>query len=222
VERLTADLSTKLGLAPTAAPPDLRAALTAKVRSFGSRGVSLRLERDVGGGMHLKQSGTVAGADAALLATLGQAVTAIDGVRDRIGPWERELDTLPPRGIELDRNVDAVFRLEGRGKRGTVHDNLSDAQKVMGLMRSLLKDADARSAQLSEAVIGLLGASAPPPPPPDPEPEAEPEPKPRPRPAPPRRSGPAATPRPASAPSGAGDAPPPKPVQGPAKPDFEP
>lgn len=222
VERLTADLSTKLGLAPTAAPPDLRAALTAKVRSLGSRGVSLRLERDVGGGMHLKQSGTVTGADAALLATLGQAVTAIDAVRDRISPWQRELDTLPPRGIELDRSVDDVFRLEGRGKRGTVHDNLSDAQKVMGLMRALLKDADDRSAQLSEAVIGLLGASAPsPPPPPEPEPEAEPEPKPRPRAAPPRRNAPAASaPKPAS---GGGDAsPPPKPVQGPAKPDFEP
>ena len=176
--------------------------------------------------MQLRQSGTATGADAALLATLGRAVTAIDAVRDRIGPWQRDLDTLPPRGIELDRGVDEVFRLEGRGKRGTVHDNLADAQKVMGLMRSLLKDADARSEQLSEAVIGVLGASAPPPPPPpEPEPEAEPDPKPRPRAASPRRRGPAPAPRPGPKPaSGGGDAPPPapKPVQGTAKPDFEP
>jgi hypothetical protein len=225
VERLTADLSVKLGLAQTAAPPDLRAALAEKLRSFGAKGITLRLERDVGGGVYLKQNGTATGADAALLATLGQAVMAIDTVRDRIGPWQRELDTLPPRGIELDRRVDEVFRLEGRGKRGTVHENLADAQKVMGMMRSLLKDADARSAELSEAVIGVLGASAPPPPPPpEPEPEPEPEPKSRSRAAPTRRSGPAAAPRSAPAPKAtSGDAPPaPKPVQGTAKPDFEP
>jgi len=225
VERLTAELGAKLGLVQGAAPPELRAALTEKVRSLGSRGVTLRLERDVGGGMQLKQGGTVTGADAELIATLGRAVTAIDAVRDRVVPWQRDLDTLPPRGIELDRGVDEVFRLEGRGKRGTVHDNLADAQKVMGLMRSLVKDADARSAQLSESVIGVLGASAPPPPPPpepEPEPEAEPEDKPRPRAAPPRRAAPATSPRPQPKAGVDGPAPPPKPVQGTAKPDFEP
>jgi hypothetical protein len=225
VEVLAADLSAKLGLAAGATPADLRAALAEKTRSFGSKGIHLRLERDVGGGMQLKHGGTASGADAALLATLGRAVTAIDAVRDRIGPWQRDLDTLPPRGIELDRGVDEVFRLEGRGKRGTVHDNLADAQKVMGLMRSLLKDADARSEQLSESVLGVLGASTPPPsPPPEPEPETEPDQKPRPRAASPRRDGPRAAPRQAPKPASGGDAPPPapKPVQGTAKPDFEP
>jgi hypothetical protein len=223
VERLTKELAVRLGLSPEVAPPDLRAALTEKVRSFANHGISLRLERDVGGGMQLKQSGTAKGADAALLATLGQAVTAIDAVRDGITRWQRELDTLPPRGIELDRGVDQAFHLEGRGKRSEVHENLADAQKVMGLMRSIVKDADARSAQLSEAVIGVLGASAapPPPPPPEPEPAAEPAEKARPRAAAPRR--PAPGPRPASR-SGGDEAPPPapKPVQGTAKPDFEP
>jgi hypothetical protein len=227
VERLMADLSVKLGLTPTAAPPELRAALTEKLRSLGGKGITLRLERDVGGGVYIKQNGTATGADAAFLETLGQAVAAIDSVRDRIGPWQRDLDSLPPRGIELDRRVDEVFRLEGRGKRGTVHENLADAQKVMGMMRSLLKDADARSTELAEAVIGVLGASAPPPPSPsesEPEPEADPEVKSRPRAAPTRRSGPAAAPRPAPTPKPAsGDGPPaPKPVQGTAKPDFEP
>jgi hypothetical protein len=222
VERLTADLGAKLGLAKGAAPPDLRAALAERVKAFGAHGISLRLERDVGGGMQLKQTGSATGADAELLVTLGQAVTAIDAVRDRVGSWTRDLDRLPAKGIELDRSVDEAFRLEGRGKRGEVHDNLADAQKVMGLMRSLASDADARSAQLSEAVIGVLGASAPPPPPPpDPEPEAEPETKPRPRAAPPRRSAPAAGSRPAPK-SGGDDAPPPPPKQGTAKPDFEP
>jgi hypothetical protein len=225
VERLTADLGQKLGLSANASPPDLRAALTERMKALASHGVVLRLERDVGGGMQLKQSGRVKDADAPLLSTLGQAVTTLDAVRDRIGAWQRDLDQLPPEGIELDRGVDETFRLEGRGKRSEVHENLADAQKVMGLMRSLVKDADARSAQLSEAVIGVLGASAaPPPPPPDPEPEAEPEAKPRPRAAPPpRRSAPA--PRPAPGPkAGGGEAPPPppKPVQGTAKPDFEP
>jgi hypothetical protein len=224
VERLTADLSAKLGLAASAAPADLRTALAERVKAFASQGVSLRLERDVGGGMQLKQSGSPKEADKALLTTLGQSVTAIDAVRDRIGSWERDLDQLPPRGIELDRRVDEVFHLEGRGKRSEVHENLADAQKVMGMMRSLVKDADARSTQLSEAVIGVLGASAPPPPPPpEPEPEAEPDPKPRSRAAPPpRRNGPAPS-RPAPK-AGGDDAPPPppKPVQGPAKPDFEP
>jgi hypothetical protein len=227
VERLTAELAQKLGLARNAAPPDLRAALTERVKGFASHGVLLRLERDVGGGMQLKQSGSVKDADTELLSILGQAVTAIDAVRDRIGSWQRDLDQLPPKGIELDRGVDEIFRLEGRGKRSEVHENLADAQKVMGLMRSLLKDADARSGQLSEAVIGVLGASAaPPPPPPDPEPEAETEAKPRPRAAPaPRRGAPAPAPRPAPAPKAGGDdAPPPapKPAQGTAKPDFEP
>jgi hypothetical protein len=224
VERLTADLSARLGLAPNPAPPDLRTALADRLKSLGVKGVTLRLEREVGGGVYLKQSGTAEGTDAALLAVLGQAVTAIDALRDRVGPWQRDLDMLPPRGIELDRSVDEAFRLEGRGKRGTVHDNLADAQKVMGMMRSLLKDADARSAELSEAVLGVLGTSAPPPEPADPEPEAEADPKPRPHAAPPRRSGPAA-PRaaPAPKPAGGADAPPaPKPVQGTAKPDFEP
>jgi hypothetical protein len=224
VERLTVELSRKLGLAPTATAPELRTALAEKVRSLGSGGVTLRLEREVGGGVYLKTSGTATGADAALLATLGPAVTAIDAMRDRIGPWQRELDTLPPRGIELDRGVDEVFRLEGRGKRGTVHDNLADAQKVMGMMRSLLKDADTRSAELSEAVLGVLGASAPPPPPPpEAEPEPEAEPKSRPRAAPSRRTGPATEPRSAPKPPSGGEAAPaPKPVQGTAKPDFEP
>lgn len=227
VEQLTADLGEKLGLPKGAAPPDLRAKLSERVRSFGAHGITLRLERDVGGGMQLKQGGTATGADAELLTTLGKAVTAIDSVRDRIGSWQRDLDQLPARGIELDRGVDEVFRLEGRGKRGEVHDNLADSQKVMGLMRSLLKDADTRSEQLSEAVIGVLGASAPPPPPPPPDPEAdaEPESKPRPRATPPRRAAPSPRPAPApKAPSGGGDAPAPapKPVQGTAKPDFEP
>lgn len=222
VERLTGELGVKLGLAKGAAPADLRSALSEKVKALASKGITLRLERDVGGGMQLKQSGSAKDVDAELLVTLGEAVTAIDAVRDGIPRWQRDLDTLPPRGIELDRGVDEVFHLEGRGKRGEVHENLADAQKVMGLMRSIVKDADVRSAELSEAVIGVLGASAAPPPPPpepNPEPEAERPEKPRPRAAPPRRAAPAPAPRPA--PKSGGDAAP-KPVQGTAKPDFEP
>jgi hypothetical protein len=220
VERLVAELTSKLGLARGAPPRDLRVALAEKAKSFGSKGVTLRLERDVGGGMQLRRAGTVTDADAALLDTLGRAVTAIDAVRDGIGRWQRDLDTLPPRGIELDRGVDEAFWLEGRGKRSEVHENLADAQKVMGLMRSIVKDADTRSDQLSEVIVDVLGESvAPPPPPPsEPEPEAEPADKPRPRAAPPRRP-PSSGPKPAA---DAPTAPPPKPAQGTAKPDFEP
>jgi hypothetical protein len=219
MERLVSDLQAKLGLPARSAASELQAALTTKLKSLGSKGITLRLERDVGGGMQLVRAGTATGADATLLDTLGQAVTAIDAVRDGIARWQRDLDALPPRAIELDRGADKAFWLEGRSKRSEVRENLADAQKVMGLMRSILKDVDTRSEELSGVVSGVLGASTPTPAPaPEPQTESEAPETPRPRASPPRRA-------PASGAKPAGDAAPPappKPAQGTAKPDFEP
>jgi hypothetical protein len=220
VARAKTALGERLGLDKDAGLQALRAALAERLSALSSRGVTLKLERDVGGRSKLATTGSPSPQDAEFTEALAQTVDAVSLVRTKVGDWTRDLDRLPTRGLELEQNVDATFRLSGFGKNDEVRENLADAQKVMALMRPLLKDVDTQSMELSDVVNGVLGASAAPPPPPEPEPAAEPEPpKPTRRASPPRRAAPPPAPPPKEA-----DAPkpPPKPAAGPAKPDFEP
>jgi len=221
--RVRGSLATQLKLGADAELPALRVALNERTNALQARGVSLRLERDVGGRTKLASSGNDAGSDAGLVRALGEAIDVTSELRNNVGGWERELDRLPPRAVELERTLDAAFRLESFGKAGEVRENLADAQKVMGLLRPISKDLDTQSGEFFEVVTGTLRATTAPPPPPEPAPEAAPEPaKPRSKGPAPRRSPSPAPPRAPSPPPDDAPPPPPKPAPGPAKPDFEP
>lgn len=218
--RVESSLKTELKLGADAEPPALRLALNERTHALQGRGVSLRLERDVGGRTKLASSGD-AGSDAEFVRSFGEAIDVTSEIRSNVGGWQREIDRLPARAIELEQGVDAAFRLDSFGKAGEVRENLADAQKVMGLLRPILKDLDSESAEFLEVVTGALRTTTAPPEP-EPAPEAEPEPaKPRPKGAP-RRSHSAPAPRAKSPPPDDAPPPPPKPATGPAKPDFEP
>jgi len=220
--RVESSLKSELKLGADAELPALRVALNERTNALQGRGVSLRLERDVGGRTKLASGGGDPGSDAGLVRAFGEAIDVTSEIRSNVGGWQRELDRLPPRAVELEQGVDAAFRLDSFGKAGEVRENLADAQKVMGLLRPILKDIDSKSAELFEVVTGVLRTTSAPPPP-EPAADAEPEPaKPRSRGAAPRRSHAAPAPRAPSPPPDDAPPPPPKPAPGPAKPDFEP
>jgi hypothetical protein len=91
----------------------------------------------------------------------------------------------------LESGVDATFREQSRGRRGQIHDNLADAERVSVLMLAR-SDELARPAEELARELGsvLVPYSKPWPVAPPPEPAPAPEP-PRPRP----RAGPDAHPR---------------------------
>jgi hypothetical protein len=166
-------------------------------------------------------SGTKSASDTEFLAALDQAVSAVSAVGLGLPTWKKELEELAPRGLSLESNLEAAFVGTGRSKRDEIRENLTDAQKMMGLMGTRLKELEGSGAELSEAFTAAFPAPAPAPPAP-PEPvAAEPDAKPKPR---VRGAGRApsakAVPKPAAE---TGDAPKPsKPAPGTAKPDFEP
>jgi hypothetical protein len=223
--RVRSALESELGLKKDAGTAELRSTLTDRTRTVSSHGVTLALERDVGGRTRLGAKGQSIGEDRALVDVLGQAVDTVGELRGSVADYQRDLDRLPVRALELERNVNEAFRLEGFGKAGEVRENLADARKVLDLLRPMLKSLDRDSAVLFDVLTSVLGVSAPEPPPPPSEPDPpqaeEPEPpKPRPRPA--RRTPPASRATPKPPPPAAAPASPPKPAPGPAKPDFEP
>ncbi len=207
-----------LGLTAGASKDALESGLRARASSLAAKGIVLSIQRDSTGKSSLSRRGKPsADDDVKLVATLTDLVATIGALRERVPGFAKDLDTLPVRGVALERNVNDVFRTKGVGKRGEVRDNLADAQKVMGLMRPLLKDVDARSAELFSILTDVLRPAPPPPPAPEPEAAEPPQLRPHAPRARPRSPKPAAA-RPASPPPAA---PSPKPA-GPAKPDFEP
>lgn len=220
------DLLRGVELPPTADDAELERALDVKATEMRGRGTSLAVERsrETGARPRLSVTGTPGRADEPLVKTLGEAVVRLGEVRERVGPWQKELEWLPQAGIGLDGSVEAAFVGESRATREDVHENLADGQKVVALMVVRVKEVDTNSAALEGLLASALGEKhvAPAEPAPAPAPAADP--KPRTRPAPARRaSAPAgAAPSKPSAPTDDEPAPAPKPKQGTAKPDFEP
>lgn len=211
-----AELARNLALEPNAESDAVRKALAAKAGELGSRGVSLAFDRgrDPGAEPRLVVSGTPGDADRPLVKTLEDSVSRLGEIRERSSAWQKELDWLPPAGVALDGGVDSAFVGQSSGTRDDIHENLADAQKVVALMSSRKKEAEESAAEFEALLAGALSPvrSDPPPAP------AEEEPKPKPR---ARSSGGSARPA-AATPSNDEQAPPPKPKQGTAKPDFEP
>jgi len=219
------DLLRTLELPPTADDAELKRALDVKATEMRGRGTSLALERhrDSGAPARLSVSGTPGQADQALVKTLEEAVVRLGEVRERVGPWQKELEWLPQSGISLDGSVEAAFVGESRATREDVHENLADGQKVVALMVVRVKEVDTNGAALEGLLASALGEKTVA----QPEPALAPAPAPKakPRPAPARRtndSSAASAPSKPAAPTGDEPAPAPKPKQGTAKPDFEP
>ena len=201
-------------LPPTADTQALRAALTTKASEVGRRGATLTVDhgREPGANARLKVTGTPAEADRPLVKALDDVLARLGELRDRSVPWQKELEWLPPTGVALDGSVEAAFVGRSKGTRDDVHRNLADAQKVVALMSTRVKEIDQQGDEIEALLVSAFGETKAEPP------SAEP-PKPKPRPAP--------RPRATEAPSGPAQesseaAPPPKPKQGTAKPDFEP
>lgn len=198
-------LATIVGLPPNADAETFRSKLVEHVNGLRARGVRFQYARENEAAV-LRVHG--AGADSDFGRALGSAVQAATSARRKSPGWHDLHDQLPPRGVALERNVEAAFFGESRGTRSDVRQNLADAQQVLALMGARLSRIDEQTNELYDALEAAL-REAPPPPPSDAEAEAKPPPS---------------TPRPKARPAkpADGDAPPPPPKQGTAKPDFEP
>jgi hypothetical protein len=215
------DLLRELELPPTADDAELKRTLDVKATEMRGRGTSLSVERgrDSGARARLSVTGTPGQADQPLVKTLDETIVRLGEVRERVGPWQKELEWLPQAGIALDGGVEAAFVGQSRATREDVHENLADGQKVVTLMVVRVKEVDANGAALEGLLASAIGEKNVAPS------EPAPAPNPRPRPAPARRVSEApAPPAPSKPASPAEDepAPAPKPKQGTAKPDFEP
>jgi hypothetical protein len=216
-----AALAAKLGVPDKAETAALKSALAERAGELGSRGVRVRIasEKDTDGTQALRVSGTPSGSDAELVAELERALAETTRIRKQLPAWHKELELLPPRGVVLESGIESAFVGKGRAERNEIRENLADAQKIMGLMGPRLKELDTAASELADAFAAAFPAPAPPPPEPvAPEPEVKPKPR-------ANRGGarPAGGKLPAKPAQAAGDGEPPaKPVQGTAKPDFEP
>jgi hypothetical protein len=218
-----ATLSRRLGLAEKADPESVRSALNERASELRAHGLVVRVEKGgADGAVALAVTGDKNPTDAELLTALEQALGAVSALRISLPAWRKELELLPARGVALESGIEAAFVGTGRGTRNEVRENLADAQKIMGLMGTRLKELDATSAELTDAFVAAF-PEATPAPPPAPEPaQAEPAPKPKSKQRS-RGAGRGASTKPAPKPAEARDEPKPaKPTPGPAKPDFEP
>jgi hypothetical protein len=202
-------------LPPTADTQALRAALTTKANEMGRRGANLSVDhgREPGAHSRLKVTGTPPEADRPLVKELEDVLARLGEVRDRSVSWQKELEWLPPTGVALDGSVEAAFVGRSKWTRDEVHQNLADAQKVVALMPTRIKEIDQQGDEIEELFVGAFGETKAEPPPPEP-------PKSKPRPAPRPRAN-EAPPSPAQASSETAPSAP-KPKHGTAKPDFEP
>jgi hypothetical protein len=198
-------------LPPTADNQALRAALSTKASEMNGRGATLAVHKghEPGARTRLKVSGSPAEKDRPLVKTLDDVLARLGELRDRSSLWQKELEWLPPTAVALDGSVEAAFVGRSKGTRDDVHQNLADAQKVVALMSTRMREIDQHGDEIEELLVSVLGETKVEPPPPEP-PKARPRPAPRPAPSPPPV---AASEDPAPAP---------KPKQGTAKPDFEP
>ncbi|HVR18266.1 MAG TPA: hypothetical protein VMS65_01175, partial [Polyangiaceae bacterium] len=210
------DLARSLALEPNADAEAIRGALTKKAGELNARGAVLIVDRGRAPGAlsRLAVTGTVAQTDREVVKTLGDAFARVGEVRGRFGVWQGELEWLPPAGATLDGSVEAAFVGQSRGTRDDVHENLVDAQKVVALMTTRVKEIEATSAELDGIFVSAFGENRH-----EPAPSPEPETKPKPRPAsraeaPARKASPSAEDETPAAEA--------KPKQGTARPDFEP
>jgi hypothetical protein len=194
-------------LPPTADTQALRAALTTRASEMGGRGATLAVDqgREPGARPRLKVIGSPAEKDRPLVKALEDGLARLGELRDRSGMWRKELEWLPPTGVALDGSVEAAFVGRSKGTRDDVHHNLADAQKVVALMSTRVREIDQHGDEIEELLVSAFGETKAEPPPAEPR-------KSRPRPA--------SSPRPAAA--SEEPAPAPKPKQGTARPDFEP
>jgi hypothetical protein len=211
------DLTRSLALEPTADTDAVRRALAKKANEVNARGATLVVDRgrEPGARARLAVGGTPAQADREFVKTLADALARVGEVRGRSGAWKTELEWLPPAGVALDGSIEAAFVGQSRGTRDDVHENLTDAQKVVALMTARVKEIETNSAELEGIFVSAFGETRPEPPAPSPPPD---ETKPKPRPI--RR---AASTEPAAREASPSETPAtPKPKQGTARPDFEP
>jgi hypothetical protein len=210
-KKLAADrtrLAAAIGLPTDSDAASFRAKLVAHVNSLRARGVRFQYTREKTVA-ELQVHGADSGADRDFGQALASAVQSATSARRKSHGWRAQHDQLPPRGVVLERNVEAAFIGESRGTRSDVRQNLSDAQQLLVLMGARLTRIEEQTRELYDALEAALHES-PPPPPPEPAPEARPQPnaaKPKARPVKvPDAEAPTAAP----------------PKQGTAKPDFEP
>jgi hypothetical protein len=208
-EKLAAErqrLAAAVGLARDADAETFRSKLVEHVNGLRARGVRFHYAREHEAAV-LRVHGAAPGVDSDFGQALASAVRTATSARRKSPAWHERHDQLPPRGVALERQVEAAFFGESRGTRSDVRQNLTDAQQLLVLMGARLTRIDEQTNELYDALEAAL-REAPPPPPPE-EPETKPPPStPRPK---------ARAPKPAD-----GDATPPPPKQGTAKPDFEP
>lgn len=202
---------------------DLVNQLRIRLNELSDRGVTVSLKLDPLaedpelGAASLEWSGETQQADNDFLARLKPAVVRLGQVLASMRAGREHLIQLNDSGTELRGQVDEAFKSEGPAKRDEVTDNLDDALKVIGLMRTRASEVEEESADLLKRMEQVTGEAAPPSPePPDALPPA-------PAPAPPPR---APAPRPAPEPPPPKPEKPPPPEPAPRAPpksaDFEP
>jgi len=221
---------------------ELKEAVTKKATELGTRQLKLAVvpPTDPEKPFTLRVTGTPSGPDAELEKQLEETLAKVSEWKLVIGGWQKLLDELPGREVALEGSLDAAFVGTSPGTRAEIKNNLTDGQKIIGILVGRAKDAEHSNSELLDALTASLGEAssadkpsehaATPPPAADKKPSrrSAPAPKPRPskaaetKPAPPA---PKAAPAPKPAPHAAEHSevpPPPKPTQGTAKPDFEP
>ncbi|HEX6766345.1 MAG TPA: hypothetical protein VF103_12725, partial [Polyangiaceae bacterium] len=220
--QVRADLAKSVGAEPSADSAALGKALGEKVGEMSRRGTTRAVDHGHEPGARARLAGATAEPDRELVKTLDGLLARLSELRERSGPWQKELEWLAPAGVELETSVEAAFVGHSRGMRDDVHQNLADAQRVITLMSGRKKEIEQNGAELEGLFTAAFGErKAEPPPAPAPAPTPKASPRPAPKPAAPR---PAPRPAPAAAAAPASDeqAPAPKPKQGTARPDFEP
>jgi hypothetical protein len=233
LKRARINLTKAVGLTADASDESLSARLRQELQKLQNQGLRVRLDvpesaaPDASATLHTNDNPT----SSPLRTRLPEEATRLVRSRNRMQETRAQLEKLRVKGIELEANVDAEFRVEGPWKRDEVRRNLADGQKLITLMIARAQEVQEQDRKLLQLVassvtndpnLGKVTATVPPP--------VEEPAKPAKR-APGRGFRPATTgaprpapaaPKPAAAPRSEEASPAPKPVQGSAPAEIEP
>jgi hypothetical protein len=229
-ERERAALAQAVGLSAQSPSKAITEHLKDEAQKLLRAGVRVRLEQSPVAddpqksavSVHSTSPPPAAGKD--LLAKVEASTTNLLRVFTQMIKNQETLRKLEVDALSLEANVDPTFLSKGLFKRDEVRKNLTDAERVITLMKARCEDVRNESSRLlasvEQAVTTDDSAGRPPPPP---APEEEPKAKP----APHRGNAGPARPKAPSAPKAGGDdapaPPPPPPTKAPPAPkDFEP
>jgi hypothetical protein len=141
---------------------EIKAALTKKTTELAKNQIKLTIVRPTNPEkpLSLRVTGTPTGPDAELQKLLDQTLTKVSELKLVIGGWQKLLDELPGREVALEGSVNAAFVGTSPGTRADIKNNLSDGQKIIGILVGRAKDAERSNTELLDALTASLGETS--------------------------------------------------------------